>query len=263
MRIAIAREADAGEPRVAATPETVKKFTGLGAEVAVEAGAGAASRHPRRRLRGRRRDRSRRPAATLCATPTSCSRCAGRPTAKLAALQAAARWSSASWIPTATRRRSRRWPTPGVVAFAMELMPRITRAQVMDVLSLAGQSRRLSRGDRRGGRVRPRLADDDDRGRHGAGGARLRHGRRRRRPAGDRDRAPARRRRHRDRRAPGRQGAGRDRSAPSSSRSRTRSSSRPRPPPATPRRCRRNTRRSRPRWSPSTSPSRTSSSPRR
>ena len=37
----------------------------------------------------------------------------------------------------------------GVAAFAMELMPRITRAQSMDVLSQPGQSRRLPRRDRR------------------------------------------------------------------------------------------------------------------
>src|SRR5687767_8695812 len=39
MKIAVLREA-AGEPRVAAIPETVKKFIALGAEVAVESGAG-------------------------------------------------------------------------------------------------------------------------------------------------------------------------------------------------------------------------------
>ena len=43
MKIAIAAEADAAEPRVAGTPETVKKFISLGAEVAVEAGAGVKS----------------------------------------------------------------------------------------------------------------------------------------------------------------------------------------------------------------------------
>ena len=43
MRIAIARETDPGEPRVAGTPETVKKFKALGAEVAVERGAGLSS----------------------------------------------------------------------------------------------------------------------------------------------------------------------------------------------------------------------------
>ena len=43
MKIAIAAESDAAEPRVAGTPETVKKFIALGAEVAVEPGAGMRS----------------------------------------------------------------------------------------------------------------------------------------------------------------------------------------------------------------------------
>ena len=41
MKIAVLKEAEAGELRVAATPETVKKYVGLGATVAVEQGAGA------------------------------------------------------------------------------------------------------------------------------------------------------------------------------------------------------------------------------
>ena len=43
MRIAIPAETDPGESRVAATPETAKKFIGLGAVVAVESGAGERS----------------------------------------------------------------------------------------------------------------------------------------------------------------------------------------------------------------------------
>ncbi|MBV9954853.1 MAG: NAD(P)(+) transhydrogenase (Re/Si-specific) subunit alpha, partial [Pseudolabrys sp.] len=43
MRIAVARESDAAEPRVAATPETVKKLIALGAEVVVDRGAGLRS----------------------------------------------------------------------------------------------------------------------------------------------------------------------------------------------------------------------------
>src|ERR1700746_2419098 len=43
MRVAGAAETDAGEPRVAATAETVKKMIGLGAEVAVQPGAGVKS----------------------------------------------------------------------------------------------------------------------------------------------------------------------------------------------------------------------------
>src|SRR5882672_8086412 len=46
MRIGVARESDPGEPRVAATPETVKKLKALGAEVAVARGAGIASGIP-------------------------------------------------------------------------------------------------------------------------------------------------------------------------------------------------------------------------
>src|SRR5579864_8962818 len=43
MKVAVVAEIDSGEPRVAATPETVKKMIGLGAEVAVEPGAGVKS----------------------------------------------------------------------------------------------------------------------------------------------------------------------------------------------------------------------------
>src|SRR5215467_7244021 len=43
MRIGVARESDPAEPRVAATPETVKKLKALGAELAVEPGAGVKS----------------------------------------------------------------------------------------------------------------------------------------------------------------------------------------------------------------------------
>ncbi|MGB2660112.1 MAG: NAD(P)(+) transhydrogenase (Re/Si-specific) subunit alpha, partial [Pseudolabrys sp.] len=46
MRIAVPRETDGGEPRVAATPETIKKLKSFGAEVAVERGAGIASGIP-------------------------------------------------------------------------------------------------------------------------------------------------------------------------------------------------------------------------
>jgi H+-translocating NAD(P) transhydrogenase subunit alpha len=40
MKIAVAREIDPAEPWVAASPDTVKKFKALGAEVAIEPGAG-------------------------------------------------------------------------------------------------------------------------------------------------------------------------------------------------------------------------------
>ena len=46
MKIAVVRERTEGETRVAATPETVGKLIGLGASVAVEAGAGDLARFP-------------------------------------------------------------------------------------------------------------------------------------------------------------------------------------------------------------------------
>src|ERR1051325_8065345 len=44
MRLAVPKEIREGETRVAATPESVKKFKGLGLEVVVEAGAGAGAK---------------------------------------------------------------------------------------------------------------------------------------------------------------------------------------------------------------------------
>ncbi|MBV8827351.1 MAG: NAD(P)(+) transhydrogenase (Re/Si-specific) subunit alpha, partial [Hyphomicrobiales bacterium] len=46
MKVAVPAETDAAEPRVAATPETVRKIRNLGAEVAVESGAGMKSGVP-------------------------------------------------------------------------------------------------------------------------------------------------------------------------------------------------------------------------
>jgi NAD(P) transhydrogenase subunit alpha len=43
MKVAVAAEVDGGEPRVAATPETIKKIIALGADVAIEPGAGIKS----------------------------------------------------------------------------------------------------------------------------------------------------------------------------------------------------------------------------
>jgi NAD(P) transhydrogenase subunit alpha len=133
MRIAIPAETDPAEGRVAATPETVKKFAGLGAEIAVEAGAGrksgimdadfaaaGATIAPDAPATVRDADivlRVRRPAAgELAGTkPGAAVLAIMDPYGQTEALQAIA--------------------AAGETAFAMELMPRITRAQVMDVLS--------------------------------------------------------------------------------------------------------------------------------
>src|SRR5205809_3952470 len=130
MRIAVAREIDPAEGRVAATPETVKKMKGLGADVAVEPGAGTKSGIPDAEFtaagatvtNGALKDADvvlqvRRPAAAEHAKVKKGALVIAimDPYGQDAALKAMA--------------------DAGVIAFAMELMPRITRAQSMDVLS--------------------------------------------------------------------------------------------------------------------------------
>ena len=112
MKIAIPAEIDAAEPRVAATPDTVKKMKALGADVVVETGAGREVRHPRCRLRGGRRDASRASAADAVRDADVVLK-VRRPTdAKSCATTSRARWSSRSWTRTATRPRSPTWRRP-------------------------------------------------------------------------------------------------------------------------------------------------------
>jgi len=123
MRIAVARETDPGEPRVAATPETVKKFKALGAEVAVARGAGIASGIP---------DADYEAAVTKDADIVLKVR---RPApAELAAYKKGA-LIVAIMDPFGNEAALKQIADAGLIAFAMELMPRITRAQSMDVLS--------------------------------------------------------------------------------------------------------------------------------
>ena len=206
MRVAVLKEDAAVEPRVAATPESVKKLVG-----ARRRGRGRERR--RRRRRHRATTRYREAGAEIAAKPRASarrrrSRPQGAPARRPLRLQAR-RGGVALMDPYGNEAALQRMAEAGLMAFSLELIPRITRAQVMDVLSsqanLAGYQAVIEAA----AHFSPRHADDDDGGRHGARRARLRHGRRRRRPAGDRHRAPARRDRHRDRRPPRRQGAGR------------------------------------------------------
>ncbi len=130
MKIAVAAEVDAGEPRVAATPETVKKMIGLGAEVAVEPGAGVKS--------GILDADFAAAGATLSRDPLQDADIVlkvRRPNAaELARLKTGA-MVIAIMDPYGHDDALRALANAGVIAFAMELLPRITRAQVMDVLS--------------------------------------------------------------------------------------------------------------------------------
>ena len=130
MKIAVGAEADPSEPRVAATPDTVKKMIGLGAEVAVQPGAGVKS--------GILDADYTAAGATVSADAVSGADIVlqvRRPAAaELAKVQKGA-LVIAIMDPYGQDAALKAMADAGVSAFAMELMPRITRAQSMDVLS--------------------------------------------------------------------------------------------------------------------------------
>ncbi|PWC76476.1 Re/Si-specific NAD(P)(+) transhydrogenase subunit alpha [Azospirillum sp. TSH64] len=139
MKIAIPRERRPGERRVAASPETVKKFKALGLDVVVESGAGLGSSIT---------DAAYEAAgAAIAADQTSALADADivlkvqRPLIaaeggedELALIRKGA-LLFAILNPYNSRDHVKAYADAGVNAFAMEFMPRITRAQVMDVLS--------------------------------------------------------------------------------------------------------------------------------
>jgi NAD(P) transhydrogenase subunit alpha len=133
MRIAVVREADPAEPRVAATPDTVKKMKALGADVAVESGAGVKS--------GMLDADYEAAGATIAPTAADAVKDADivlrvrRPTPEEAAGYKKGALVIAIMDPYGNEAALGALANAGVTAFAMELMPRITRAQVMDVLS--------------------------------------------------------------------------------------------------------------------------------
>ncbi len=132
MKIAVLKETAVGERRVAASPETVKKFIGLGAAVAVEGGAGAGAALT---------DQAFVDAGATIADRASVVRDAdivlgvqGPEPDSLAGVKSGA-WIVAGLDPFGQRPRVDAYAAAGVEALAMEFMPRITRAQSMDILS--------------------------------------------------------------------------------------------------------------------------------
>ena len=131
MLIGVAGETDPAETRVAATPETVKKFIGLGAEVAIERGAGDKAGVPD----GDYESAGARLVSANEALGADVVLKVRRPNAEeIAALKTGA-LVVAAMDPYGHADAIAAIAKSGASAFAMELMPRITRAQVMDVLS--------------------------------------------------------------------------------------------------------------------------------
>ena len=127
----IPKEIDGSEPRVGGSAETVKKLVGLGFVVIVEAGAGTASRIPDRDFEaagatiGKAADVKGADVVLKVRRPSSAELKSYKKGAVVIAML----------DPYGNDAAVKELADAGVTAFTMEFMPRITRAQVMDVLS--------------------------------------------------------------------------------------------------------------------------------
>jgi NAD(P) transhydrogenase subunit alpha len=131
-RIAVLSETATGERRVAATPETARKFIALGAQVAVEAGAGAGASVGDEAYTAVGAEVGARAAVLRDADIVLGVQ--GPAAASLAGAKAGT-WLVAALDPFGDRARIDGYAAAGIDALAMEFMPRITRAQSMDILS--------------------------------------------------------------------------------------------------------------------------------
>jgi len=130
MKIGIPKEIDPAEPRVAAVPDTIKKLKALGADVAVEPGAGVKSGVPDAEFQAA--------GATVSADAVKDADIVlkvKRPEQSELAKYKRGALVVAIMDPYGNDAALKSIADAGVAAFAMELMPRISRAQVMDVLS--------------------------------------------------------------------------------------------------------------------------------
>jgi NAD(P) transhydrogenase subunit alpha len=132
VKIAVLKEGAPGERRVSATPETVKKFAALGATLAVEKGAGAAADFADQGYADAGATLGSR--AEVLANADIVLGVQGPDPDSLKGLKPGA-WIVAGLNPFGERARVDAYAKLGAEALAMEFMPRITRAQSMDILS--------------------------------------------------------------------------------------------------------------------------------
>jgi H+-translocating NAD(P) transhydrogenase subunit alpha len=139
MKIGIAKERRAHELRVAVTPDTVKKFIALGAEMAIEAGAGLGASYTDAAYAAAGAKVVPDEAAAIgdadivLKVQRPLSAAEGGPD-ELALIKRGAMLVGIL-SPYGAKEQLALYAQRGVNAFAMEFMPRITRAQTMDVLS--------------------------------------------------------------------------------------------------------------------------------
>lgn len=138
MQIAVLKERRPGETRVAASPDTVKKFIGLGAKVVVETGAGAASNFADSVFQD--------VGATIAGSAAEAAGSADmvfkiqKPMIAAEGVEEVGYLKSGSILVAhlnalTDKPLMQALAARGVTSFAMELMPRISRAQAMDILS--------------------------------------------------------------------------------------------------------------------------------
>ena len=132
VRIAVLKERAPGENRVAASAETVKKFIALGASMAVERGAGLSAAIPDADYEAM--GATLGDAAATVAGADIVLGVQGPDPALLTGAKPGA-WVAAGLDPFGDRPRIDAYAAAGLEALAMEFMPRITRAQSMDILS--------------------------------------------------------------------------------------------------------------------------------
>jgi len=132
LRIAVLKERANGETRVAVTPDMVRKFAKLGAKVAVEqsAGLGASISDADYTAAG-----ALVGAADFAVSNASIALCVQGPDPQLLEGMVPGGWVVGTLDPFSQRSRIEEYAKAGLEAMAMEWMPRITRAQSMDVLS--------------------------------------------------------------------------------------------------------------------------------
>jgi NAD(P) transhydrogenase subunit alpha len=131
-RFAVLKERAAGETRVSATPETVKKLIALGATVAVETGAGFAASIADADYTAAGAEVG--PVEQVVTGADVVFGVQGPDPALLSGVNAGG-WVVAGLDPFGNRARIDAYASAGLEALAMEFMPRITRAQSMDILS--------------------------------------------------------------------------------------------------------------------------------
>jgi NAD(P) transhydrogenase subunit alpha len=132
VKIAVLRETAQGETRVSASPETVKKFIALGATISIEKGAGAGAS-----IGDSDYETAGASVGSLASVLKGADIVLGvqGPDPKALTGMKSGAWLVAGLDPFGQRARVDAYAKAGVEALAMEFMPRITRAQSMDILS--------------------------------------------------------------------------------------------------------------------------------